>query len=217
MTFESKNTGLLRFVCILFFLTLLSVSAFSSRTNLEIIDSLVSVQLRPSDENQDVKKLYERTQNSEFSRIRIGLFLMPHFVDNSGFDFEKHIDTSSNVFLDLNFTENPVKYRNDPSNSDNVIRTIEPKLAFGIVDTDFLPDNEKNSVKEYNEIIRPVSISYTDTVLSSDISRLEDSFNSFTKGTLPEPEDTLWDQVFQPVVVIGSAILSVWLLFSVRS
>ncbi len=54
-----------------------------------------------------------------------------------------------------------------------------------------------------------------DTVLVSEIKELEKPGFSFTKGIIPE--EPFWASFFEPLIALSAVIVSIYLLFSVRS
>lgn len=56
-----------------------------------------------------------------------------------------------------------------------------------------------------------------DVVARDDLAYLESSPYPFAKGKIPEPESSFFDKIAEPVIFISTAIITIALLFSVRS
>lgn len=62
-----------------------------------------------------------------------------------------------------------------------------------------------------------ISIKYEDIICRDDLPYLESSPYPFAKGKIPEPESSFFDKIAEPVIFISTAIITIALLFSVRS
>jgi hypothetical protein len=57
---------------------------------------------------------------------------------------------------------------------------------------------------------------YTDTIDTDNINQFENESYLFTKGRLIE-ESSFWDDAIEPAIYVGSAVVIIYLLFTVRS
>jgi hypothetical protein len=62
-----------------------------------------------------------------------------------------------------------------------------------------------------------ITASVRDTIARRVVSTLESRNYDFTTGSVPEPVDAFWSTVLEPVIVVGSAIITLILLFTVRT
>ncbi len=62
-----------------------------------------------------------------------------------------------------------------------------------------------------------IRLIHEDEVSRDDIPYLENSSYSFSKGIIPEREQTFFEKIAEPVIFISTAIITIALLFSVRS
>ena len=113
-------------------------------------------------------------------------------------------DSSDNL-IRIIVEENAVLYdRPEGMKSDSVVRTIKTALSCSF--------NQKGNSREES-----VDVSIIDTVAVDEIPFLERGGNPAAHGILPKTKTKFWKRVLTPAIVVGSAILSVVLLFSVRS
>lgn len=72
------------------------------------------------------------------------------------------------------------------------------------------------SLADDNIVSYQIPVLYSDTIEVENISRIEDESFPFTKGNLLE-ESSIWNDVLEPVVFVGSSAIIIYLLFTVRS
>ena len=65
--------------------------------------------------------------------------------------------------------------------------------------------------------IDSIFASFEDKINSDDINLIENEMFPFTKGKVPKPKKSLFDELLEPVIVVGAAVLTVVLFFSVRT
>lgn len=63
----------------------------------------------------------------------------------------------------------------------------------------------------------PVTLVRRDVIARSHVDRLESTQHASTHGQVPERPSTFWDDIVQPVIYVGAAVVTVVLLFTVRS
>ena len=63
----------------------------------------------------------------------------------------------------------------------------------------------------------PVQLVRRDVIARTHAAMLESAQHACTHGTIPERSTTFWDDVVQPVIFVGAAVVTVVLLFTVRS
>jgi len=89
-------------------------------------------------------------------------------------------------------------------NSDSLFRTGKIEL------TAFFKSKEKT------EIIDSLNFVYKDEISSSDVDFIKGKY-PFANPKIPEREHTFWENIVEQVVIITTAIITVVLLFTVRS
>ena len=89
-------------------------------------------------------------------------------------------------------------------NSDSLVRTGKIEL------TAFLKTKDKT------EIIDSLNFVFEDEISCSDVDFIKGKY-PFTNPKIPEREQTFWENIVEPVVVITTAIITLVLLFTVRS
>lgn len=68
-----------------------------------------------------------------------------------------------------------------------------------------------------SEVISPVECMYVDTIARADVSRAESPRHEAFVAALPAPQLTMWDEILEPLLVVGALATTVVLLFTVRS
>lgn len=69
--------------------------------------------------------------------------------------------------------------------------------------------------KRENNSLKTFTLTATDTIKYGRISSIENPSFPFTKGEIPE--EPLFSTIFEPVIIVGAAAVSVYLFFTVRS
>lgn len=106
--------------------------------------------------------------------------------------------------IEINIIQNNVYY-NSVSCSDSLARNFKTEIKYSII-------NRNAPIKtEF------ASFAYNDTVAIKDIEWLERGEMPFAKSTLPASEKTWIDDIIAPAIVFTSALVTVILLFTVRS
>lgn len=67
------------------------------------------------------------------------------------------------------------------------------------------------------EVVSPVEYMYVDTIARADVSRAEYPRHEAFTAALPAPQLTMWDEILEPLLVVGALATTVVLLFTVRS
>ncbi len=119
------------------------------------------------------------------------------FVSDNGTSKKPYLDFSNSIL---------VKYANDENDNDSLLRYIDCDLSATLLlkDNRILPlnfDIETNIDK----------ISREDAVLYNE------STYKFAKAKIPEPPSSFWKDIVQPVAVVSAAVITVVLLFTMRS
>ena len=112
---------------------------------------------------------------------------------------------SSNPNLVCSIVHNNVYYNKLSNCKDSLIREVKTDLSYSLA-------KHSQVILRSNELII-----FADTVAISEIEWLQRSEMPFAKSPLP-PSETSWiSELITPAIVLGASILSVVLLFSVRS
>lgn len=190
----------MQFILALFILlSLLPLSA--QRPNLEIIDSLVSEQLTLVAQSS--------TQNA-FSEIPVSGYTGESYLmgalSSHNLTSLAPISAEASDRLHFEWSSQPLAYQWEAESGD-IIRIFQTDIMLT------RKDSSGVSVALY-----PIKgLEYRDTVPENMLLFLGQSPYPFTSPAAPPPPSSLWDTVLEPVAVIGSAVLSIWLLFSIRS
>lgn len=172
--------------------------ASSVSTNKQVIDSIFnsfysSVALKLTEKNIDEIKIIDNPNFNYFINKLINELSYKNI----------NVNNYSSVSLKLDISEFEILYT-ESGNDFNRIININAKV--------FLID--KNG--ELNSIAN-LAASYKDAVKSDAIKFIENDFFPFTKGKAPETKRSFFDEVIEPVIFVGAAVLTVVLFFSVRT
>ena len=92
------------------------------------------------------------------------------------------------------------------ASGDSLIRTISFKITGEIIDK--------------NGLIKPLytgNENFKDTIERDAAEKFNSTDYNFAKSEIPARPQTFWSEIVQPVAFIGAAIVTVVLLFTVRS
>ena len=175
-------------------------------TNLQIIDAELARNL--SEVSAFIKShvedtLYIRTYQSEedlYYQLKLMSFLSSEKIKV----FSIAVGEFKTPRLEC-MAEFKTEYINAESNRDLVIRKISLKTS-GIL-------------SEKNGSILPIPEMQTQKtdIVSRDKIDYYNGSRPFSKSTPPEQPTSLWQDIVQPLVIVGTAVITVGLLFTVRS
>jgi len=175
--------------------------------NLAVTDSLVESSLSQYLNTGEGFGLKESIISDSTLSFTGETYLLSRLSLALGNDFPNYPKTDKKLAVELAWAKPPVVYTRDTESGD-IIREINPVITILFKDITTGTTTGAYSI-EGGE--------YRDTIASENLPYLNDPNYSFTNPATPPAEPTLWDTVLEPVIVVGSAILSVWLLFSIRS
>ena len=113
------------------------------------------------------------------------------------------VDNNSAITIKLNFDEFEIQYL---ESKDELTRVININVNLFLID--------KNG--QIN-LLDKLNTTYKDQIKAEDISAIENNLFPFTKGKIPKPRKSLFDEIIEPIVVVSAAVLTVVLFFSVRT
>jgi hypothetical protein len=126
-----------------------------------------------------------------------------------GMIIHKPDDSASSLYskLELFVKDYSVNYYIYPKNNDSLIRQFNISIESSII----------GKIASDTNAVRTNKISYTDTISRQDIPYIENPEYKFAYMPLPKPQRTFWQDITQPVLIITTAIITIILLFTVRS
>jgi hypothetical protein len=65
--------------------------------------------------------------------------------------------------------------------------------------------------------LQNTALDYRDTVARRTVPALESRQYEFANGSVPEPQKTFWKTVVEPAIVVAAIVITVVLLFTVRT
>lgn len=175
-----------------------NVYANEAQTNKQVIDSIFK-----SFYSKIAFKLYE------FKISEINIVQNPdyqYFINiliNELSDDNIKLSTSSGTTLKLNINEFDIKYL---ETNENLIRTINIDASIYILDKNGELKLLDNLHSRYNDIIE-----------ANEVTNIENEMFPFTKGKLPKGRKSFFDELIEPIIVVGATVLTVVLFFSVRT
>lgn len=186
-------------ICLIFFISNhLQVYGNELPTNKQIVDSIFDAFL-----SKNVIKLKE----GKITQIRV--------ADNSEFTYFNNklinalinnnikIDNNSNITIKINFDEYKIQYiesKNELTRSIDIIATL------------YLID-----INGDTNLLDKLNTSFRDTIDPEHIPAIENAMFPFTKGNIPKPKKSIFDEIIEPVIVVSAAVITVILFFSVRT
>lgn len=176
---------------IYFFIYLINFSISEPSSNYKILDSLCKSQ------SIEISKLLLKNSKTEFD-LSIKSPYNPIILKSNlfrAFDSLNLINIQGGDSLNLELLNYGVKY-SSTEESDKIKRTINVKSFI---------------INKYFSNI------YFDTILRTDILLIEDTNYSELKAVVPDPNKNFVDYILEPVVLIGSGIITLLLLFTIRS
>lgn len=186
-------------IIILFFFQ--SFGLYSQQTNLDIVKNLFSL---ASDsiifdiKVNDIKEISINLPNSESTIFFEQIFLGKCQENNV------KVLVSGGTLLDISITEIIVNYYL-MEHKDSLKRTIEVNL--------FYKYSHNNSIKA-NDVSNLI---FNDNILFDDTQFIESKDFSFTKSKLPKKKSTFFEKYVEASAITIAAILTVVLLFTIRS
>ncbi len=179
------------------FTIFLSVSLYAeTHTNMQLLDSLASK--IPGEIKKEFPNLSE--VQLDFNKHPNAWFVEQKIVNSKLFSV-KEIDTLPKLSILL--SEFGVKYNR--INSDSLEREVTIKYEAVLYDK-----SQTRSHEGRNWTIK-------DNIAQKDLAIIESSPYPFNKAPVPEEEKTWLDEALEPVILVGSAALTVILFFTVRS
>lgn len=115
-------------------------------------------------------------------------------------------NTGSGLFK-INIINIGVRYGWADNDYTKIKRTITSDIAF------YEYNNDSSKICPINIAIQE----YSDTLSSAYVDFIQSGDYDFAKSTLPPKNKSFLDEIIEPVLVVGSVVLTVILLFSVRS
>ena len=184
-------------------------SSFAADNNIVILDSLL---------NQTTKKIcIELTSQNLFEA---DLFISDHpaksllinkiLAENNCGSIKYSIPSNQNSVtksaLTINIIDISVKYQLMSDNKDSITRNI------GVIYSATL-----NKINGSAVALSDTRLSYTDVFSRKDAENLANIDGGFANPKVPMAKPSFWDDVAEPAIIISSTVLTLFLLFTVRS
>jgi hypothetical protein len=187
----------------LFFIPILFSNA-QTKSNIDIVYNLIDHSIAKADSILEGKKSINLsvTTTAPLDILKSKVFLG---FSERGYSLQSSIKDSSNSF---NYTINSVSVNYSDPFSDGFFGGV------GLVRKITL--NGSLTILKSDGVIKPVEFaeSLTDTVNLNEISSIENKSIPFTQGQIPS--EPLLSTFWEPIIVVGTLIVTVILLFTVR-
>ncbi len=191
----------IKLVISLFLIAISNVFAVS--TNFIIIDSLLDV---------EIDKLSIELKSRAVDCCQLIVNDSPLKPNIESKILEKMPQISFNInkqdsceIVEFNLIKLIIIYENLANDDNYTFRKIE------IVASAILKDDTKSTLL-FNKSQR-----YQDTILTDEIPNIQNSIHKYDKGEIPEKKQSFFENVLQPLIFISSAIITLAILFTVRS
>ncbi len=195
------------FICAVFLQNIPARSAGHVRTNYEILDSLskltASALCNALSEFGESRYIIKLPANSAAQLIEQNTVLN---CKPDSILFLSSSDSTDIPVVEILINEFGVEYSNHPEIDYLLEREAFCEISF--------------MIKKNNQEIRSgrtIKFMFGDTVDRSSIRLIENSGYDFAKATVPDPPDSFIKQIVEPLIIIGSAAIAVFLFFTVRS
>ena len=195
-------------ICFLIILFSSYQSCFAYRANINILDSLSKVGCdnicRFISENgfSSSTLTISRHPAEQFLKNQIITSGKKH---NIVFFTRDTVQKSTGCLFETLIRDFSVKYSNHKDDDDLLIREFNLNISSVLTD-------RAGSIKPF-----VFANNFRDTIPRARINEIQDNQNDFAHSEIPEPPKSVFREIIEPVVVISVAVLTVLLLFSVRS
>jgi len=172
-------------------------------SNIEVLDSLsknTANKIEQFISNHNLNSVYILVDETEGNWL-----LTEHLLQNNKIKLLTHQSPNKDSFplIEIHTKELKIQYSLH-ENPDSLVRTGKIDL------TAFLKTKDKT------EIIDSLNFVFEDEISCSDVDLIKGKY-PFANPKIPEREQTVWEKIVEPVVVISTAIITLVLLFTVRS
>lgn len=189
---------------ILSFLVIYSVSTAQSKTNLELVDSLIHISINDLALNIGNEKLNTLIFNSsdDYSVLKSTVI---RYLQNNNFELSEDLNNHNK----LNYTLEEIKINYSEVFRDGLFGAYLVGRSANIAGSYFKSsDGRIEDTRKFNFTLK-------DSVLYSDISRLDNIAYKFSSAEIPE--EPFFSSALEPVIAIGTAAVAVYLFFNIRS
>ncbi len=172
-------------------------------SNIEVLDSLsknTANKINQFISNHNLNSVFVSVDETEGNWL-----LAEHLLQNNKIKLLTPQSQSKETFplIEIHTKELKIQYSLH-ENSDSLVRTGKIEL------TAFFKTKDKT------EIIDSLNFVFEDEISCSDVDFIKGKY-PFANPKIPEREQTVWEKIVEPVVVISTAIITLVLLFTVRS
>lgn len=189
---------------ILSFLVIYSVSTAQSKTNLELVDSLIHISINDLALNINNEKLNTLIFNSsvDYSVLKSTVI---RYLQNNNFELSEDLNNHDKI----NYTLEEIKINYSEVFRDGLFGAYLVGRSANIAGSYFKSsDGRIEDTRKFNFTLK-------DSVLYSDISRLDNIAYKFSSAEIPE--EPFFSSALEPVIAIGTAAVAVYLFFNIRS
>jgi hypothetical protein len=192
------------FLGILSILVFYSLSNGQSKTNFKMVDSLIHISVNEISKNIS----NDRTYNLIFNGSE-DYSILKSKVINYLQQYEVELKKNGKGLVDINYNFNEASISYSEIFKDGLFGNYLVKRRAEIVGSYFTTYE--------NSISRSIDFNYNleDSVLYSEISRIENIAYSFTTSEVPE--EPFFSSTLEPVIAIGTAAVAAYLFFNIRS
>ncbi len=189
---------------ILFLFSIQLNSQTIHQKNFQILDSLIRIETQRialEIKNKNIEKL-----KITFSEHPASWLVKQHFykaLSDSQIQIITDNDTEP-VKFNLNIKQVEIQYLPDDNERDSLFRNAVVSLDGNI--------SNNNNI----EVIENNLLKYTDKISRDDIEQIKSDY-TFANSPVPEKQKTFFEEIAVPFIVVTTAILTVVILFTVRS
>jgi len=187
--------------------TLVASGDYSAPTNQEVLDSLVSSvssDLIANILGHGIKALDISVEDNPAKNYIKQRIIMETYCRPLSF-FDK-VPGSERIPIEIIINECAVSFHNVSDQPDSLIRRAEVSIS--------------GSVRTLDRGWHPLPVFktlYEDKVARDNVDALQNNSFPFLNPNVPDPELSFFEEFIEPIILVSSAVLTVVLLFSVRS
>ncbi|MES2765728.1 MAG: hypothetical protein V4642_07670 [Bacteroidota bacterium] len=169
------------------------------KTNFQLLDSLAK---RASDSISTLLKSHNISAANFITEPHPALWLLKtHFAENGDFTFNND-SAFKNTRVELFLKDLSVRYFPYADEPDSLIRTAQV-IVSGTANSNFsLPE---------------ISFKSNDVISRTDLPFIEEAQYPFATAPIPQREISFWEEYAEPLIFVSAAVITLALLFTVRS
>jgi hypothetical protein len=185
------------FVVLFFFKNPATAQSQAIPTNFQLLDNLAK---RTADSIENFLKSRSIERATFTAEPHAGLWLLKtHFAENYNFNTDSTFKNFRSELFLKDFSVRYFPYTNEP---DSLIRTVQIIIS---------------GTTNHGFNISEISFKNSDVIARTDLPFVEEAQYQFATAPVPQREISFWEEYAEPLIFISAAVVTLALLFTVRS